>query len=91
MKLILFAITFGVAAASGFGLISKSWLIASFAAAYISAIFEESNTIPSGDFKELKSKEFDKSELNIKRKTGIRLVFVGVIFGMSYLISILLR
>ena len=87
MKLILFAIIFGVAAASGFGIIAKSWLLAAIVAAYISAILEESDTIPKGDFKQLKTNEFNKSELNIKRKTGIRVVYAGIIFGIFYMIS----
>jgi len=87
VKLALLAAIYGIAATAGFGIISKTWLIGAIFAAYVLSILDESKSAPDEDFGNLESEEFMASELNIKKSLGIRLVYAGILYFLSFGIS----
>ena len=81
MKLILFLATNISASLAGADLISKSWLIATFAIGYVRTIFSESDNAPDGNFRNLSNSGFGKSEANIKMATLKNLAVSAIFFG----------
>ncbi len=61
------------------------WLIGTLALDYVSAIFNESDKAPDGDFRKLSGGEFDASEMNIKMATLKKLIASAIFFGLGYL------
>lgn len=61
------------------------WLIGTLALDYVSAIFNESDKAPNGDFRKLSGDEFGASEMNIKMATMKKLIGSAIFFGIGYL------
>lgn len=89
MKSILFLAANIIASLSGASLISKSWLIATFAIGYVRAIFSESDNAPDGNFRNLSNSDFGKSEANIKMATLKNLIVSAIFFGLGAAVNFL--
>ena len=84
-RIVLFLIAKCIAFATGSGVLSQVWLIATLVVDYVLAIFKESYKAPHGDFRELSDNEFGKSESNIKMQTAKNLIVSAFFYGLGHL------
>lgn len=87
IKLVLRITVYGSAIAAGFGTISIAWLIGTAVSSYLLSIYEESESTPSGDFRDMETNEFLAADNNIKKRLGVRLVYAGIVFAVCLGIS----
>lgn len=87
IKLVLRVAIYGSAIAAGLGLISWSWLIGTAIGSYLLAIVEESKGSPDGDFRALEATQFVAADHNIKKRLVVRLAYIGIVFGVSWVAS----
>lgn len=89
IKLVLRLGIYGSAIAVGFGLISWGWLLGTVIGSYLLSIFEESKGTPGGDFRALETNEFTAADHNIKKRFAVKLAYVGIVFGASWVASLI--
>lgn len=84
LKLVLLITQNAVAALCGAGVLSMAWLLATLAIAYGRSILTESEGVPDGNFSNLGSQEFDKSETNIKLRLFKSVLVSSAFFAFGY-------
>ena len=90
IKLAFRLTAYGLTIAAGFGAVSSYWLIGALFAAYLLSIYDESANAPDGDFRALQTTDFMASDTNIKKKLGVRVVYLAIVYAVCWGFSLTL-